>query len=112
MKSKVQKKSKQRASVSSSTTGGNLSALLAEVNGSIHKVADCISSSSYSTPQPVKINPLDAAMNLFTKNYSEPFNGTQRLKFQMALATNKNFPSLFLNLDDEERGLLILSIIE
>ena len=95
---------KNRASASGGSGGSNLTAMFADVSSSFRQVCRSISASTSSqaaltpTPRPVPLNvsTIDAALELFTLEYSRMFSASDRLSFKKSLTDNDKIPGVFL----------------
>ena len=112
---------KNRASASGGSGGSNLSTMFSDVSSSFRLV--CNSISARNSPQialappptalaPAPASTIDAALDLFTKEYSKMFSVPDRLLFKKFLTDNDKIPGMFLRLDSEERILFIHESID
>ena len=96
---------KNRASASGGSGGSNLSAMFADVSSSFRQVCRSISTKTspqgalVPTPTPlvsVTVSAIDAALDLFTLEYSKMFAASDRLSFKKFLTDNDKIPGMFL----------------
>ena len=98
---------RNRASASGGSGGSNLQSLFADVSSSFKQVCKSISSSTSPqaavAPHIPPVSAIDAALDLFSLDYSKMFSVPDGLLFKRFLADNDRIPGMFMRLDPEER---------